>query len=135
MSSFIPTIILIMIIEQFLSGLWVPAYFRYGIPLFRRSFSDFGRPPFEIEADTLTKKVGHTFWLTSVFFNSLGPGEIAFRQAKFTLYTPVMHGIIRHNRNDGVVTITGYANWFLGLLAILMLVQFGSRIMNIRVVP
>jgi hypothetical protein len=46
-------------------------------------------------------------------------------------YTPIMHGIIRHNHNDRTVTITGYANWFPGLIVILMLVQFGSRATDI----
>ena len=111
------------IIEMSLSGIWAPFYFRYGVPLFVKTCS------YSKEPETLTNPITldqlyEGSWGPSTLFQSLGPGETAFRQKVFEYrilkYLPLMHGIVRRDRSRQVMTVTGYANWWPILMVALL---------------
>ncbi len=50
-------------------------------------------------------------------FKTLDSSNIGFREQFFgnlfqIAYTPVMHGVLSFDRRRGIVSVTGYANWF-----------------------
>jgi len=108
-------LVVVIVLELVLTGSWAAVYFQVGIPIFRKRFSYTGEPVEELQADELSAEYERTF-APSVLFRRLGPGEIAFRekilQLRLLSYTPVMHGIIRDDRFERTVSVTGYANWF-----------------------
>ncbi len=112
---FFITIILLVIVEIYLSGSWIPVYFQNGIPLFRKTFSHLSELNTEIIANILSEESKPGCLAPTMCFRRLNSNEIAFRERlfNFTLfsYTPVMHGIIRFNHSPNTVSMIGYANW------------------------
>lgn len=106
-------IVVIFVAELIVSGLWIPFYFRTGIPLFRKSFRFSERPMFS--ADELSHHFQSGILAVLVFHES-SPGEIAFRQGfmKFSFFPShylVMRGLIQVNEWKHEVSVTGYTNW------------------------
>ncbi len=101
------------IIELILSATWNPYYFRHGLPIFRRMYSvvsTFPKPSTqELEAQ-FRGQFRHP-----ILFRKLSPSEYAFRYSFFHFglsATPLMHGMLRWDDTSGLVSVTGYANWF-----------------------
>ncbi len=110
------------LLECIAQGLWLPTYFRRGLPVYRRRMVCAAGPrmaalegPLEEESKG---RIG-----PPIAFRALSDEELAFRErlaaGRLFSYTPVMHGLARLDTLDRTVTVTGYLNWyvlaFLGL--------------------
>ncbi len=96
-----------------LAGTCNPWFFRTGIILFRKRFPCSPSAP---ELDLARVDANFRSWLAPSFlFRRIGPREYAFREKfiQFTLfsYTPLMHGHIRIDEQEGTVTVAGRAYW------------------------
>lgn len=108
--------------EFLVSLLWIPAYFRTGIPLLTKEFRPKDHFEFSLDIPALEQTL-QGFWRPRVVFKELAPGEYAFRH-HFTSRTP-LQGHIKFDSLRGVVVIKGYAYWTLLLfpLPIFLLVS------------
>ncbi len=92
---------------------WAPFYFRFGIPVFSRTFAFRDTGDVLIHPDELSQSFADKLG-PSLLFHAIGVDAIAFREKllefSFVRYTPVMHGLIRFNEIAGTVTIRGQAN-------------------------
>jgi hypothetical protein len=124
--SLFPVAIGVALVELVLSGMWVPVYFRIGFPLFVKSFR-FSGDSCEIDVAALSSEFAGRI-APPLVFRPLDSGEIAFREKLICFswfsYTPVMHGLIRADRDTRTVSTTGYANWF-PVFFIVLFVSFG----------
>jgi len=106
-------VIAVALVESIVSGFWAPFYFRWGIPLYRRTIPYVSSRRPELDAEALTGKFARRA-VVSLVFQSLRPGYIAFReriiQVTLIHYTPIMHGLIRLDDRDAAVTVVGHAN-------------------------
>lgn len=98
--------------EFLVSLLWVPAYFRTGIPLLTKEFRPKDHFEFSLDIPALEQTLKGV-WRPRVVFKALAPGEYAFRH-HFTSRTP-LQGHIKFDPLRGVVVIKGYAYWTLFL--------------------
>lgn len=110
----IPAILVVLIVEIFLSGAWIPFYFRNGLPLFQRRVQmaqAFTRLPSPEEIEGSLKRG----YMPSLVVHSLDSHTYAFREKLFELnlvgYTPIMHGLLSFNPERAEVVVTGFANW------------------------
>jgi hypothetical protein len=105
-----PGMILVAVVEIILSSTWNVVYFKYGLPVFRRSYDTIpGHYKVPSVADleaVLKSRFSH-----SVVFKQLDSHEYAFREKafEFTWFhaTPVMHGLLRWHPESGKVTVVG----------------------------
>lgn len=118
---FIVAVAVVAIIEIWLSSVWSPFYFGWGLPIFRTRLrqGDLGR----LSSRWLTQQHLHSH-LLPFRFSRLNPKTIAFREGLGLLhYTPILHGVIRAGRGRrGGAMIVGYLNWAPGLLVFGLLV-------------
>lgn len=127
---------LVFAAEIVLSNWWFAIYFRWGIPLFRRTFIYTEESSEELASEALS----HEFWrglMPSLEFRRFSSGEIGvqrvffllervddgyklnpFRLFLFWFWVPLMHGMIRINHDRKTVRVTGYANWFTWFFAV-----------------
>ena len=108
---------------------WVSFYYRYGVPLFRKSVkvSDC----LSICAEELEEEynyINSNSYIPHepVMFYELSSNEIAFRvDFFFRCSIPVIHGLVRIDEHEQTVSVTGYANWYVfPLLAIIAYADF-----------
>lgn len=102
-------LIIVFIAEVTCSGFWVPAYFRYGVPIFRMRLGD--AAPVAAGAHVgLQQRFNDAPRLA---FKMLDETSVAIRDswASLSSYTPVMHGIIHDAADGNSAHITGYVNW------------------------
>jgi hypothetical protein len=111
-----PAMLIVAVVEIILSSTWNAFYFRYGLPIFRRSYDTisghYNVPSVEELEAALKSRFSH-----SVVFKQLDSHEYAFREKafEFTWFhaTPVMHGLLSWHPESGKVTIVGRVNWFI----------------------
>ena len=113
--------LLLVVVEGYLSSQWSYRYFTTGIPIFRRVLHS---PPVSgriLDSGSFTdyfQKVSSIFSLPSLVFHELSSNKIAFRGGSFELsasiwnFLPVMRGLIRLNKEKGLLKIIGYLNWY-----------------------
>jgi len=104
-------VIAVSFVEKILGARWVPAYFRYGIPLYRKRLPVLtGLPPGMEER--LERFFAHRHAQWRLLFRRLSAGEIAFRN-RFLAWgsSAPMFGLIRHSPEEGAVYVTGYVHW------------------------
>lgn len=106
-------VIALAIGEFLVSLLWVPAYFRIGIPLFIKEFRPKDHLEFSLDIPPLEESL-RTFWRPRVVFKELSPGEYAFRH-HYASRNPLL-GHIKFDPLRGVVVLKGYAYWTFLLL-------------------
>jgi hypothetical protein len=118
-------LVVVAIAETVLNSRWVPFYFLKGIILFKKSVS-FAEPPY-LSPDDLSTQFSQGI-VSPIVFYPLGEDLIAFREKLFSFrllhYTPVMHGLIRIDRQQHEISVTGYANLFAILFAIIFPAAF-----------
>lgn len=104
----------IAIAEMILAARWNHFYCTRGLPLFiRRIERTAGLDDVSIEA---LKQRGATAAGAPFVFHRLGPDAIAFREhfgGGSIQYVPLMHGLIRREREQPFATVIGLANWFI----------------------
>ena len=122
------TCVAVAVIELVLAVSWAGFYYRYGIPLYRRTLQcgpdEDGLPGPEKLSEKYSSRL-----LPPFTFHALGPGELAFRewiiQLSLIMYSPIMHGHIAYDEGSGTLTLTGYANaWPLCFLGVVILMTF-----------
>lgn len=105
-------LVVVAIAETVLSSRWAPFYFLNGIVLFKKTASFVETP--NLSPDDLTTQFSQGLAAPIVFF-PIDEGLIAFREKmisfRFFHYTPVMHGLIRIDRDRREISVTGY--WLL----------------------
>jgi hypothetical protein len=129
MSVLLPfiAIAVIAIVEFFLARSWMPAYFRYGLPLFRMRVHGVRLDP-QAEA----RLVGVAEQRASrIVFRRLSESEIAFREkgrsAPSFRYTPILHGLLRYVPEEGATYVIGWANlFFLAAAGVMGYIFFSS---------
>ena len=98
--------------EFFIARAWTPAYFRYGLPLFRMRVHGVRLDP---AAEERIGKVADQR-ASMIVFQRLSESEIAFREkgrsAPSFRYTPILHGLLRYVPEEGATYVIGWANLF-----------------------
>ncbi|MBN1254667.1 MAG: hypothetical protein JXA50_05275 [Deltaproteobacteria bacterium] len=120
--------LLLVVAEGYFSSQWSYRYFTTGIPIFRRVLRLAHVSERILDNGSLTnyfQKVSSVFALPSLIFHELTPSQIAFRERIFEITTwsspPVMRGLMRFNKENGLLEIIGYLNWYVLVFYILYL--------------
>jgi hypothetical protein len=111
------------LVELFCLLLWFPPYYRVGLPLYRRRLriepcQQCALP----EPETLAKLFAKG-WLVPLNFARLPDGTIGINERMLMPrfdYVPLMHGVIRLDRDNRGLTLTGNANFTVFFLAIFL---------------
>jgi hypothetical protein len=112
---------LLVVAEGYFSSQWNDRYFTSGIPIFRRVLRLPRVSKRILDNGSLTnhfQRASSLFSLPSLIFRDLNSCRIAFRGEIFGPYTsiwnffPVMRGLIRLNKEKGLLEIIGYLNWY-----------------------
>lgn len=133
-----PALIVVVALEMAASVFWVPAYFRFGVPIFRDRTASFN-PGAPIPTSAALEDAINGKRYTDLVFRPLDEETFAFRESARPLfgqpgrfsYTPVMHGKIVFDRQQAAVVVTGLANWFpifFSVTVIAVLVSWGHRV-------
>lgn len=107
--------------EMVISSMWLPAYYQYAIPLFRKEYPLTMMPDLAAQIPELEQKLKRSAWRPSIVFRALNANEIAFRN-KFGTRN-AMSGLIRLEPNQGRMRISGHLYWTFFLTPILFLVM------------
>ncbi len=125
--AFFPWVIAILIIisvgEMMISGFWLPIYYQYGVPLFRKEYSLMTMPDLAAKIPELEQKLKRSFWRPSVVFRVLNKNEIAFRNNFGS--KNALSGLIRLDLNRGRIYVTGHLYWTLLLFLPLIFILIG----------
>jgi hypothetical protein len=114
----------VAIVDFVLAARWSDFYFTVGLPIFWRRIERPGGIA-DLSLEELGKRSA-TVAGTPLLFRLLTPDLIAFREKLFggsMHYTPIMHGVIRHQREEGVVEVAGFVNWFVIVAMIVLIVM------------
>ncbi len=98
--------------------LWVPFYFRIGIPIFSQEIQPLNLFQLNLDIPQLEKQLGG-FWGKRVVFKEVQPNEYLFRH-NFTSRNPII-GQITFDTIRGVVVVKGNLYWSLLFLPLLIL--------------
>jgi len=116
-----PLIILSGVIEFILSGTWNGTYFRRGIPIFKRKY--FAASPLQKPKGSELQLLLAGKFPQKVLVNEFSPSEYGFRYTFFHLGQgpiPVMHGMLNWDESAHLVTVTGFANWSVITVTVLL---------------
>ena len=123
----IPAVLVLALLEIFLSGAWIPFYFRNGLPLFQRRVQmaqAFTHLPSPEEIERSLKRG----YMPSLVVHRLDSRTYAFREKAFEFnlvgYTPIMHGLLSFNPEKAEVVVIGFANWFVVALCLAGVIFF-----------
>lgn len=115
MTYVVPALVALALLEAILAARWYGPYFTTGLVIYRSTVPLDGSVEVAVSAERLTKQFRGGFG-PSLEFHDLSPDDIGFRETLFELklfsYTPVMHGLLRHQKERHLVTVEGRANWF-----------------------
>ncbi len=129
---------LILAFELMATQSWLAVYFRFGIPVHaarRRLVQDVPTPE-TLDAAGLAKSLDERFkdrpGMPAIRFKPVAGGSstsLAFHESLFdphsrARYLPVMHSLARINPRQGIVTVTGYLDWY--VLFILVYLVFST---------
>ena len=112
-----------VISEIYLSATWNRFYFRYGLPIFWRTFHK--APGYHnLPSVDQLQQASKSRLFDSIAFKQIGSNEFAFREKFFSFSifqaTPVMHGLLSFDTYTGEVRIIGHINWFIVSMSLLM---------------
>jgi type IV secretory pathway TrbD component len=114
MSVLLPFIAIgvLALVEFFVARAWVPAYFRYGLPLFRMRVHGV-----RLDAQAEERLGGVADQRASlILFRRLSESEIAFREkgrsSPSFRYMPILHGLLRYAPDEGATYVIGWVNAF-----------------------
>jgi hypothetical protein len=105
--------------ENAVSAMWLPAYFRYGIPLFRKEYPLTTMPDLAAQIPELEQKLKRSGGRSSIVFRALDTHEIAFRN-KFGTRDGIS-GLIRLEPNQRRMRISGNLYWSVLLIPVMFL--------------
>ena len=106
---------LLVVGESLLAAFWIPAYFRSGIPVFRRDYRLAGHPG-ALDLEAVATHFRGEGRLPDLVFREIGRGEYAFREAMVWIgrarHMPVMHGRIVIHPTQATISVVGHLKWF-----------------------
>jgi hypothetical protein len=113
----------VLVAEVILAMRWNRFYLTFGLPIFVKRVDRLGNLE-DVSIEYLQKRTA-TAAGTPLLFRRLDPDLIAFREGGFGgffHYTPLMHGLIRRNQGESSVSVIGFANWFVVIGTIVLVV-------------
>jgi len=122
MNSSLVFVLGVIALEILFQSTFARLYFQIGIPVFRRTIKcRFGGNPIP-GADELGWSLPDSRF-QEICFKALDASSFGFRERFFSgtsllTYTPLMHGLLSFDRRQGVVSVTGHANWTLLLIVL-----------------
>ncbi len=127
MNEFFPLVFPAMVIllvlsslaEMAVSGMWLPFYYRLGIPLYRKEVSLTSMPDLAAKIPELEQKLTRSMWRPAIVFRALNKHEIAFRNSFGS--RNAMAGLIRLDPRGGKMQISGHLYWTFLVLPIVFL--------------
>lgn len=100
---------LTMIGDFILSTFWVPFYYRFGIPLFRRTFKLIDAPSdLEKHIPSLEAQLQPSWGRAGVVFRAISTNELAFRHSLKRNSRNVVHGRVHYDAFNQQLTMTGH---------------------------
>lgn len=114
----------VVVLEWALSIFWLPAYFRFGLPIFFQSISGPTEPNWSHWLEALDKRTKYQHH-QPLLYQPISATECAFREqlrAPTTGYLRIMRGLISYNSRVKSLTVTGWLNWSV-IVPILYLLQ------------
>jgi len=115
-------IVVVSLGEMAISGMWLPAYYRYAIPLFRKEYPLPTMPDLAAKIPELEQQLKRSAWRPSIVFRALDGNDIAFRNNFGS--RNAMSGLIRLDPSQSRMRISGHIYWtfFLTPLMFMMMV-------------
>ena len=119
-----------LLADTFCAFTWNKTYFTSGLTIFVKCIP-VNRWHTNIPHPSLFETMFHSEWVPSFTFKELDGSSYAFRekiiQFRLIRYTPVMHGLLTFDSDNGQVIVKGFANWYalsFSFVWIAMLVSF-----------
>lgn len=103
----------VAVAEIFFSARWWRPYFTAGIPVYRHTLrvaAGAGQVPSAAEVESALPDSG---WGAPIHVRLIADNRFAFRESMLHFnigYTPVMHGVLRCDRQTGEIEVRGFAN-------------------------
>ncbi len=124
---FLYLIIAVTLSEFIISAFWAGAYFRFGVPVYRRTINIKKLRTGLADELERNQRPGAA---RPFIFRAISLKEIAFREKMYGLYwldyLPVMRGLIHVDKNGRNVQLTGIINWYALLLPVFMFLLIRS---------
>jgi hypothetical protein len=125
-------VVVVIIAEVILAARWNRFYVTVGLPIFVKRVERLASLE-DVPLEYLQKRTA-TAAGTPLVFRRLEPDLIAFRESGvggILHYTPLMRGIIRHREGEPAVAVIGFANWFVVLGTLALIVTLGRGVVVI----
>ena len=124
-------VVAVALVEVWLSKTWNASYFATGVPIFLRRID---RPSGlgDVDLDVLQKRCA-TAAGAPILFRRLDANRIAFREQMaggLIHYTPIMRGLIRHQREEASVVVAGLVKWYIVAAIVVLAVWLGKDIVH-----
>jgi len=120
---------LIAVLDVLLLLKFVPLYFQFGIPVYRRKITVNGAGQTPGTAEAIEEQLPTSAW-PGFALREIGRSEYAFRERLFggglLTYTPIMHGTITFDARTGLVIVMGRLNWLPIALFTYLIASFGE---------
>lgn len=123
------TIVVVALVELWLSSTWNAFYFTVGLPIFRRRID---RPSGlgDVDLEELQRRCA-TAAGAPILFRRFDADRIAFREQAgggVIHYMPIMRGLIRHQREEASIVVTGLVKWYVVAAVVVGVVWAGRDI-------
>ena len=119
----------VVVAEMIFSSTWNRLYFSWGVPVFRQELlvpSPRPEPPSPQRLEGRLRESARQPFRSPIEFHQLDGGRLAFRERRIGQYSEVMRGLLRFDRQHGLVEVTGFLNWFVPVLVAAALVLLVS---------
>ena len=106
--AFFALILVFSLGEFLLSSMWMPFFFRFGIPIYRQEFrlmNSLGS--LDVHIAELEEQLPRTWQRSAIAFRALSSNELAFRQ-KFGQRRNQTYGLLAYEPQRQVLTFKGY---------------------------
>jgi hypothetical protein len=118
-------LVVVMLVEYFMSTEWNPAYFKLGIPIYSKRLINKASILSSLDKNDLNS-ISKSFVLmltTPLVFKKIAEGQWAFRQQSFR--NTIMHGTLFIEPETSDIRLVGFINWsFLLLLCEIVIISF-----------
>jgi hypothetical protein len=122
----------VLVAEVILAMKWNRFYLTFGLPIFVKRVERLGGLE-DVSIEYLQKRTA-TAAGTPLVFRRLDPNLIAFREGGlggFFHYAPLMRGLIRRNQGESSVSVIGFANWFIVIGTIVLVIMLRRNVVVI----
>jgi hypothetical protein len=122
----------VIIAEVILAMKWNRFYLTFGLPIFVKRVERLGSLK-DVSLEYLQKRT-NTAGGAPLVFRRLDPNLIAVREnglGGIIHFTPLMRGLIRRNQGESSVSVIGFANWFIVIGTIVLVVMLRRNVVVI----